>query len=86
MTRKALDAFKPETLAPGKTKYFTVVNPKTHFHECHYYHRDYDGELFYVLTKIQEHGLRELREWLKLKKAQPSQLKQLDFTITESVR
>ena len=39
MTRKALNAFKPESLRIGQSKSFEVRNPLTGFKQVHYFYR-----------------------------------------------
>ena len=78
MSKKDLEKFKPEKLKPGRT-FSTTVVADNGFHRCHFFHRDRDGELFHTITRNHETGRAELRAWLKLKRAKPAQLKQLDF-------
>jgi hypothetical protein len=68
MTRKALNAFKPETLAVGQSKHFEVRNPATGFKEVHYFYRDEDGELFKTVCKNTNDARHERNEWLKSKR------------------
>ena len=65
MSRKDLLKFDPAKLPVGRARSFEVVNPTTHYHECHYYYRAPDGELFYALTKNRNSGDRERKEWMK---------------------
>ena len=81
MSRKELEKFNPEKLKPGATKLIEVVNPQTHYHEVHYFFRDHDGELFSGVT----HGFRNahaaIRDWKKLKRAKPDNLKQMPLDL-----
>jgi hypothetical protein len=78
MSKKDLAKFKPEKLKPGRSFSTTVVG-QDGYHRCHFFHRDRDGELFKTITRNHQTGLAELRAWVKIKRAKPSQLKQMDF-------
>lgn len=65
MSRKALNAFDPSKLKNGRGRSFEVVNPQTHYHECHYFYRTLDGELFFVITQNQNKGEQLRKEWQK---------------------
>lgn len=82
MSRKQLDTFDPTKLKPGRSWSTDVVGPKGYW-ECHYFYRDKDGELFQCITKRHNTGEDERRAWQKLKKAKPTQLKQLALPVTE---
>lgn len=61
MTRKALDAFDPNRLPCGRSKYFEVRNPKTGFGEHHCFYRNADGVLFFSVTKF-----KHFQEFLRI--------------------
>lgn len=67
MTRKALDAFDPNTLGVGKARIFEVRNPKTGFGEHHFFYRDHDGELFTCVCKGMNEAIRLRSEWKQKK-------------------
>jgi len=70
MTRKALNAFNPDTLKPGSARIFEVRNRETGFGEHHYFYRDEDGELFTAVCKKGMNEAVHLRdEWKKKKQA-----------------
>ena len=68
MTRKALNAFKPETLRIGQSKSFEVRSPATGYKQVHYFYRDADGELFKTVCQNVNAARREHDEWLKAKR------------------
>lgn len=67
MTRKELNAFKPETLRVGQSKHFEVRNPLTGYKQVHYFYRDADGELFTAVCQNVNAARLERNEWLKKK-------------------
>ena len=67
MTRKALNAFDPNTLGTGKSRIFEVRNPKTGYGEHHYFYRDHDSELFTVVCKGMNDAIRLRDKWRKNK-------------------
>jgi hypothetical protein len=82
MTRKALNAFDPAKLRNGRGKVFEVRNPKTGYGEHHYFYRDKDGELFAFIAHRLDECENARKEWQKLKRARPTQLKQKSFLPT----
>lgn len=79
MTRKALNAFNPDTLRAGHSKSFEVRNPATGFGELHYFYRHRDGELFFTVTKNVSIAIGELKDWKAKKEAR----KNNDITLIE---
>lgn len=80
MTRKQLEAFDPAKLRNGHSASFETRNPETGYGEHHYFYRDSDGELFTMVDHRRDACKQARKEWQKLKRANPKQLKQLDFT------
>jgi ribonuclease HI len=76
MTRKALEKFNPAKLRNGHSAVFEVRNPKTGYGEHHYFYRDRDGELFTTVAHRRDECDAARKEWQKLKRAKPTQLKQ----------
>lgn len=76
MSRKQLEAFDKTKLKPGRSWSTQVVGAKG-YHECHYFYRDKDGDLFQCVTRNHNTGENERRAWQNLKRAKPTQLKQL---------
>lgn len=68
MTRKALNAFKPETLKLGVGRGFEVRHPITKFKEFHYFFRDYDGEVFKVVCHNMNEAVTLRNEWRNKKR------------------
>lgn len=68
MTRKALNAFRPDKLGIGQSKSFEVRNPQTGFKQVHYFYRDADGELFKTVCQNTNAARKERDQWLKAKR------------------
>lgn len=81
MTRKALEAFDPSKLANGRGKSFEVRNPETGYGEHHYFYRDKDGELFTMVDHRLDVCENARKEWQRLKRAKPTQFKQISFIV-----
>ena len=69
MSKQELEKFNPEKLKDGREKLIETVNPKTHYHEIHYFYRDRDGELFSGVTHGFRNARSEIRNWIKRKRA-----------------
>ena len=67
MTRKALEAFKPEKLQKGRREAFEVRNRETGYGEWHYFYRDQDGELFTIVAHRLDTCDDARKDWQKNK-------------------
>ena len=78
MTRKDLETFDPKKLRPGRSWSTMVVRPDG-YHECHYFFRDKDGELFTIVGKNHRRCTEEREAWQAIKRAKVQDLKQLSM-------